>query len=684
MEEQDKKKLEAVKLRMEKLAEELEKHNKAYYIDNAPTVSDEIYDSLFQELARLEKEYPQFKSPVSPTERVGATVQSELKKVTHAVPMLSIHTETDYTAQGAYDFDARVRRELELTPDQTIDYDCELKFDGLAINLRYEDGVLVQAATRGDGYTGEDVTANVKTIKTLPLKVDGFPKIFEVRGEVIMHKEVFRKLNEEQEAVGAKLFANPRNAAAGSLRQLDSALTAKRNLNFYAYGYGEVSEMPADTQSGLLDYLKSKGFPVISNRIVVQTPEQLEAFHLEVARIRHDLPFDIDGVVYKVNSFARQKQLGFVSREPRWAVAHKYPPEEVQTQVLDITVQVGRTGKLTPVARLKPVFVGGTTISNVSLHNEEFLQNMGIKIGDTVVVHRAGDVIPEIVRVIPELRPKDASDFVMPEFCPVCGSHAYKEDGEKDRHCSGGLFCRAQRAQSILHFVSRKAMGIDGIGEKLAEQLIEHDLVTTVADIYRLTVDKLVGLDRMGQKSAEKLVASIEASKKTTLERFLYAISIPEVGEATARNLASHFGALKPLEEASLEQLQEVEDIGPSGAENILHFFAEPANIAVINDLMDRGVVWEEGTGTSGQELPLNGLTFVLTGTLPTLSRDEASDIIRKAGGKVSGSVSKKTSYVLAGESAGSKLAKAEALGVNIIDEPELFKMINQGVKADG
>lgn len=684
MEEQDKKKLEAVKLRMEKLAEELEKHDKAYYIDNAPTVSDEIYDSLFQELARLEKEYPQFKSPVSPTERVGATVQSELKKVTHAVPMLSIHTETDYTAQGAYDFDARVRRELELTPDQTIDYDCELKFDGLAINLRYEDGVLVQAATRGDGYTGEDVTANVKTIKTLPLKVDGFPKIFEVRGEVIMHKEVFRKLNEEQEAVGAKLFANPRNAAAGSLRQLDSALTAKRNLNFYAYGYGEVSEMPADTQSGLLDYLKFKGFPVISNRIVVQTPEQLEAFHLEVARIRHDLPFDIDGVVYKVNSFARQKQLGFVSREPRWAVAHKYPPEEVQTQVLDITVQVGRTGKLTPVARLKPVFVGGTTISNVSLHNEEFLQNMGIKIGDTVVVHRAGDVIPEIVRVIPELRPKDARDFVMPEFCPVCGSHAYKEDGEKDRHCSGGLFCRAQRAQSILHFVSRKAMGIDGIGEKLAEQLIEHDLVTTVADIYRLTVDKLVGLDRMGQKSAEKLVASIEASKKTTLERFLYAISIPEVGEATARNLASHFGALKPLEEASLEQLQEVEDIGPSGAENILHFFAEPANIAVINDLMDRGVVWEEGTGTSGQELPLNGLTFVLTGTLPTLSRDEASDIIRKAGGKVSGSVSKKTSYVLAGESAGSKLAKAEALGVNIIDEPELFKMINQGVKADG
>lgn len=679
MAENKDKDLEAIQLRMQKLADEIEKHNKAYYIDNAPTVSDEVYDSLFQELARLEHEYPQFKSPVSPTQRVGAVVQSELKKVSHAVPMLSIHTETDYTAQGAYDFDARVRRELEFTQDQPIDYDCELKFDGLAINLRYVDGILTEAATRGDGYTGEDVTANVKTIKTIPLKVEGFPKVFEVRGEVIMHKDVFRKLNEEQEAVGAKLFANPRNAAAGSLRQLDSSLTAKRNLNFYAYGYGEVSEMPVQSQSELLDYLASKGFPVARDRTVVRTPEELEAFHQEVARIRHDLPFDIDGVVYKVNSFARQKQLGFVSREPRWAVAHKYPPEEVQTQVLDITVQVGRTGKLTPVARLKPVFVGGTTISNVSLHNEEFLENMGIKIGDTVVVHRAGDVIPEIVKVIPELRPKDAKDFEMPEFCPVCGSHAYKEEGEKDRFCSGGLFCRAQRAQGILHFVSRKAMGIDGIGEKLAEQLIEHNLVVTVADIYRLTVDKLVGLERMGKKSAEKIVESIQASKKTTFERFLYAISIPGVGESTARTLASHFGALKTLEDASLEELLKVEDIGPSGAESILHFFAEPANVAVINDLMTLGVEWPEGTGTSDQELPFSGKTFVLTGTLPTLSRDEASDLIRKAGGKVSGSVSKKTDFVLAGESAGSKLAKAEALGVNIIDETQLFKMLNEG-----
>lgn len=671
--------LDKIRARMEKLAAELEKHNKAYYVDNAPTISDDAYDSMFQELAKLEQEYPQFKSPVSPTQRVGSAVQSELKKVTHAVPMLSIHTETDYTAQGAYDFDARVRRELELEEVGQIEYDCELKFDGLAINLRYEDGVLVRAATRGDGYTGEDVTANVKTIRTLPLKVEGFPKVFEVRGEVIMHKEVFRRLNEEQAANGQKLFANPRNAAAGSLRQLDPALTAKRKLNFYAYGYGEVSEMPVRSQSELLNYLADKGFPVAANRTVVRTPEELEAFHLEVAELRPNLPFDIDGVVYKVNSFDRQKQLGFVSREPRWAVAHKYPPEEVQTQVLDITIQVGRTGKLTPVARLKPVFVGGTTVSNVSLHNEEFMENMGIKIGDTVVVHRAGDVIPEIVRVVPELRTDDARDFVMPQFCPVCGSHAYKEEGEKDRHCSGGLFCRAQRAQGILHFVSRQAMGIDGIGEKLAEQLIERNLVVTVADIYRLTVEKLVGLERMGQKSAEKLVQSIEASKNTTFERFLFAISIPDVGESTARTLAAHFGALKPLEEASVEALLEVEDIGPSTAENILHFFAEPANIAVIDDLISLGVHWEEGKGSSDEELPLSGKTFVLTGTLPTLSRDQASDIIRKAGGKVSGSVSKKTSYVLAGEAAGSKLAKAEALGVNIIDEQGLFKLINQG-----
>ncbi len=675
--------LDQVRQRMEQLTDELEKHNKAYYVDNNPTISDELYDSMFQELSRLEAQYPQFKSLFSPTQRVGAAVQSELSKVRHAVPMLSIYTETDYTAEGAYNFEARMRRELELPEDVSIEYDTELKFDGLAINLRYEDGILVQAATRGDGYTGEDVTANVKTIRTIPLRAEGLPKVFEVRGEVIMHKAVFERLNEEQKALGLKLFANPRNAAAGSLRQLDPALTAKRSLNFYAYGFGEVSEMPVSSQSELLVYLKGKGFPVAPEHGLAHNPEELQAFHSRVAEIRQDLPFDIDGVVYKVNSLDRQKQLGFVSREPRWACAHKYPPEEVQTQVLDITVQVGRTGKLTPVARLKPVFVGGVTVSNVSLNNEEFLEKLGVKIGDTVVVHRAGDVIPEVVRVIPELRPADAKDFVMPEICPVCGSHAYKEEGEKDRHCSGGLFCKAQRVQAILHFVSRTAMGIGGIGEKLAEQLIHADLVKTVADIYKLKKENLLGLERMGEKSAENLLASIEASKHTTLERFIYALGVPEVGEATARTLASHFGALKKIEEASLEQLMEVEDIGPAVAECILHFFAEPVNLEVIGALIEDGVTWEENQGTKDEDLPFKGMTFVLTGSLPTLSRDKASDLIRKFGGKVSGSVSKKTAYVLAGEAAGSKLAKAQELGINIISEEDLFKLINQGDNTD-
>ncbi len=675
--------LDQVRQRMEQLTDELEKHNKAYYVDNNPTISDELYDSMFQELSRLEAQYPQFKSLFSPTQRVGAAVQSELSKVRHAVPMLSIYTETDYTAEGAYNFEARMRRELELPEDVSIEYDTELKFDGLAINLRYEDGILVQAATRGDGYTGEDVTANVKTIRTIPLRAEGLPKVFEVRGEVIMHKAVFERLNEEQKALGLKLFANPRNAAAGSLRQLDPALTAKRSLNFYAYGFGEVSEMPVSSQSELLVYLKGKGFPVAPEHGLAHNPEELQAFHSRVAEIRQDLPFDIDGVVYKVNSFDRQKQLGFVSREPRWACAHKYPPEEVQTQVLDITVQVGRTGKLTPVARLKPVFVGGVTVSNVSLNNEEFLEKLGVKIGDTVVVHRAGDVIPEVVRVIPELRPADAKDFVMPEICPVCGSHAYKEEGEKDRHCSGGPFCKAQRVQAILHFVSRTAMGIGGIGEKLAEQLIHADLVKTVADIYKLKKENLLGLERMGEKSAENLLASIEASKHTTLERFIYALGVPEVGEATARTLASHFGALKKIEEASLEQLMEVEDIGPAVAECILHFFAEPVNLEVIGALIEDGVTWEENQGTKDEDLPFKGMTFVLTGSLPTLSRDKASDLIRKFGGKVSGSVSKKTAYVLAGEAAGSKLAKAQELGINIISEEDLFKLINQGDNTD-
>ncbi len=535
------------------------------------------------------------------------------------------------------------------------------------------------AATRGDGYTGEDVTTNVRTIKTLPLKVEGLPEICEIRGEVILHKKEFERINEEQRKIGGKVFANPRNATAGSLRQLDPSITAKRNLSFYAYGVGEISgELTqfAQTQSALLDKLKALGFPVAGMRTVSFGPAELENFHLRVEQERADLPFEIDGVVYKVNSFAWQKELGYVSREPRWACAHKYPPEEAQTQVMDIEIQVGRTGKLTPVARLKPVFVGGTTISNASLHNEEFLEKMGVKIGDTIVIRRAGDVIPEIVRVVPELRPEDARDFIFPEICPICGSHAYKETGEKDRHCTGGLFCKAQRVQGILHFVGRNAMGIDGIGEKLAEQLVADNLVTTVADIYKLTAEQLMKLERMGEKSATKIIESIEKSKDTTLEKFLFAISIPDVGEAGARTLAAHFGSLQALEDAGLEDLLAVEDVGPSTAEKILHFFAEPVNLKVIDELRVAGVHWTEGQGQSTENQVFTGMTFVLTGTLPTLTRDEASDMIRKAGGKVSGSVSKKTSYVLAGENPGSKLGKAESLGVKIIDQDEFMKML--------
>ena len=679
-EEKKKEEKSAVQIRMEKLADELEKHNYAYYVLDTPTISDELYDSMFQELQRLEAEHPEFKSAASPTERVGGAAKAELTKVTHARPMLSIRTETDYSAQGAVEFNNRICRELEKDEnDASIEYDCELKFDGLAVNIRYEKGVLVTASTRGDGFVGEDVTANVRTIRTLPLKVEGLPDVFEVRGEAIMHRSDFKKLNEEQAAKGEKLFANARNAAAGCLRQLDPKVTARRKLSFYAYGFGEISDMdkvPVSTQAEMLDFLAAKGFPVAKVRDVVKGPAALEAFHKKVAELRDTLDFDIDGVVYKVNSFALQRRLGFVSREPRWACAHKYPPQEAQTRLINIDVQVGRTGKLTPVARLEPVFVGGTTISNVSLHNEDFVKELGIMIGDTVVVHRAGDVIPEIVRVIPEFRPEDAKPFVMPEICPVCGSHAYKEEGEKDRRCTGGLFCEAQQKQAILHFVSRLAMGIDGMGEKLVDQLVAAGLIKTVADIYRLKFDELVKLERFGAKSAENLLAAIAASKETTLARFLYALGIREVGEATARSLSQHFGSLKALEAADHEKLTAVEDIGEVVADSIVHFFAEEANRKVIEELIAEGVHWTEQEAGAKTEGIFKGLTFVLTGTLPSLSRDEAGEMIRAAGGKVSGSVSKKTSYVLAGEAAGSKLEKAQTLGIKIIDEETLRAML--------
>lgn len=674
---------EAAAQEMRSLEADIERWNREYYVDDNPSVSDAIYDQAFRRLQQLEAQYPQLASPASPTLRVGGAARSDMAKVVHRVPMLSIRTETDFSAAGAKAFDDRVRSALGLTDkDPPVEYVAELKFDGLAINLRYENGLLVSAATRGDGITGEDVTANARTIRTIPLRISGpCPKILEVRGEAIMHTADFEALNRRQKQEGGKVFVNARNAAAGCLRQLDPSITAKRRLHFYAYSLGEVSEEQgpfAETQDGLLRRLESMGFPVAHERRICRSPEQLEAFHQHVLEIRKTLPFGIDGVVYKVNSLRLQKLLGFIAREPRWACAHKYPPEEALTRVTAIDVQVGRTGRLTPVARLEPVFVGGATVSNATLHNEDFIRDLGLMIGDTVAVRRAGDVIPEIVRVLPEKRPQDARPFQMPRFCPVCGSAVIRDEEEKDTRCTGGLFCPAQVRLSILHFASRRAMGIDGMGEKLVDALTDLGRVKTPADLYALTEKDLLAVPRMGEKSAANILASIEKSKTTTLGRFIFALGIRHVGEATARDLASHFGTLGRLENATVDDCLEVSDVGEVIAESITGFFAEPRNREVLEKLLAAGVHWPTVSETApAAASEVAGRTFVLTGTLPTLSRDEASDLILAAGGRVSGSVSKKTSYVVAGEAAGSKLEKARALGIPVIDEAELRRMLS-------
>ena len=669
--------LEKTKARMRALEKDLERWNYEYYVLDAPSVPDSEYDKAFRELSDLEKKYPQLKSAASPTERVGGAARSDLAKVKHAVPMLSIHTETDFEAEGARAFDDRVRKGLGLTEaDPEVEYDVELKFDGLAMNLRYEKGVLVSAATRGDGLVGEDVTANVKTIRTVPLQLPtGVPEVLEVRGEVIMHKADFERLNDEQKMEGHKPFVNPRNAAAGCLRQLDPKVTAKRKLSFYAYGLGEVSAPLALTHSGTLDCLQKWGFPVASQRRVVKGWEALAEFHDWVKSIRQTLPFEIDGVVYKVNSLAEQNELGFISREPRWACAHKYPPEEALTVVEDIDVQVGRTGKLTPVARLKPVFVGGVTVSNATLHNEDFIAELGLKIGDTVVVRRAGDVIPEVVRVLPERRTGAEKDFVMPDHCPVCGSETFRDEEEKDTRCTGGLFCPAQRRESLVHFASRLALNIDGLGEKVIDQLLEAGLIQTPADLYRITEEKLLTLERFGKKSAANLVEAIEKSKETTLARFIYALGIRHVGESTARDLAQHFRSLEALMSADADALLKVNDVGEVIAQSIIHFFEEPHNRHVIENLLDLGVHWPTPEASAVNDL-VSGKTFVLTGTLPSMGREEAKALLLAQGAKVASSVSKKTDYVVAGAEAGSKLEKAQALGVAVIDEAKMLEML--------
>ncbi|HEU0187822.1 MAG TPA: NAD-dependent DNA ligase LigA [Gallionellaceae bacterium] len=662
--------------RIDELRKEIERHNHAYYVLDAPTIPDAEYDRLFRELQALEAQHPELLTPDSPTQRVGGKVLEGFAPVRHAVPMLSIRTETDTESSGATNFDTRVKNALGATDE--IEYACELKFDGLAINLRYEHGVLVQAATRGDGETGEDVTQNVRTIHCIPLHLNGcLAPVLEVRGEVYMSRKDFNRYNDKQRAAGLPTLVNPRNGAAGSIRQLDPALAARRPLSFFAYGLGEVKGWPLpDTHSGILDALQRVGLPVCADRAVVRGAEALAAFHRNIAAKRDSLPFDIDGVVYKVNRLDLQAELGFVSREPRWAVAHKFPAEEQLTVLRDIEIQVGRTGKLTPVAKLEPVFVGGTTVSNATLHNEDEIRRKDVHIGDTVIVRRAGDVIPEVVGVLAERRPANARAFVMPTTCPVCGSHVVREEGEADARCTGGLFCAAQRKQAILHFAGRRAMDIEGLGDKLVDQLVDEHIIHSLPDLYRLDVNTLAQLPRMAEKSAQNIVDALEKSKHTTLNRFLFALGIRHAGESTAKDLARHFGSLEAIMQADVERLLQVPDVGPVVAQSIVDFFAEAHNREVVQQLRALGVHWEEHEGASTQAQPLTGQTFVLTGTLASMGRDEAKSRLEALGAKVAGSVSKKTHYVVAGAEAGSKLDKAQELGVPVLDEQGFLQLL--------
>lgn len=666
------------------LRAEIEKHAYQYYVLDAPLIPDDEYDRLFRELQALELAHPELMTADSPTQRVGGKALDAFAPVRHTVPMLSIRTETDTTAQGAFAFDARVRRDLKLTDDDPpVEYVAELKFDGLAISLRYENGVLVCAATRGDGETGEEVTENVRTVGQIPLRLrtPTPPAVLEVRGEIFMKRADFMHFNARAEAAGEKTLVNPRNGAAGSIRQLDSRIAASRPLSFFAYGLGEVQgwQVP-ETHNAMLDALSSLALPVCTARAVLYGPQALADFHHGMGVQRASLPFDIDGVVYKVNTLALQSKLGFVSREPRWAVAHKYPAEEASTTVLSMDVQVGRTGALTPVARLAPVFVGGVTVTNATLHNEDEIRRKDVRIGDTVVVRRAGDVIPEVVRVLFDQRPSQASEFVMPKSCPICASQVVRASDESVARCSGGLYCPAQRKQALIHFASRRAMDIEGLGDKLVEQLVDGGIVRTPADLYKMGVLALINLERMAEKSANNLLAAIEKSKQTTLARFIYALGIRNVGETTAKDLARHFGSLDRILAADEEALMQVHDVGPVVAQSLRQFCAEPHNLEVVEQLRAAGIVWTESEIDHNALLvgegKLAGKVFVLTGTLPTLTRDEAKVRIEAAGAKVSASVSRKTDYVLAGADAGSKLGKALDLGVQVIDESQFFSMI--------
>lgn len=655
------------------LKEELASLDHAYYVLDDPILPDAEYDKLYRELLAIEKDYPDWVTPDSPSQRVSGQASDLFSEVKHVVPMLSLNNALEDKEAEA--FDKRCREGLDL-PE--VEYAAELKFDGLAISLRYENGLLVQAATRGDGYSGEDVTANIRTIKAIPLKLKGqnHPAVLDVRGEVFMSHKDFEALNRAAIEKSEKTFANPRNAAAGSLRQLDPRITAQRTLSFFSYGIGqcEPSSYLPGTHSDLLNLYASWGLPVCEHRAVLKSIDGLMGFYRQIAQLRNQLPYDIDGVVYKVNSRELQEDLGFVSRAPRFAVAHKFPAQEALTTVLGIDVQVGRTGAITPVARLSPVVVGGVTVTNATLHNEDEVCRKDIHIGDTVVVRRAGDVIPEVVSAIKEKRPANAASFVMPTACPICGSHIEKPEDEAVARCSGGLFCPAQRKQALLHFAQRRAMDIEGLGEKIVDQLVDLQIVRTPADLYRLGLMALANLERMGEKSAENLLAAIHQSRKNTLARFIFALGIRHVGESTAKDLAKHFGDIHEVMGAKEEDLLQVNDVGPVVAQSLVSFFSEAHNREVIEQLLAAGIELEVEQSSIHPELV--GKTFVLTGTLPTMSRDQAKALLEKAGAKVAGSVSAKTSYVVAGADAGSKLEKAQELGVTVIDEAQLIAML--------
>ncbi|MBT2990210.1 MAG: DNA ligase (NAD(+)) LigA [gamma proteobacterium symbiont of Ctena orbiculata] len=664
--------------RIESLREEINYHNRQYYVFDDPKISDAAYDRLLRELTQLESAYPQLVTPDSPTQRVGDKPLEGFDEVVHRLPMLSLDNAFDEAEMG--EFERRIRDRLKLDGDEAIRYLAEPKLDGLAVNLRYEQGKLVQAATRGDGSRGEDVTSNVRTIKAIPLSLQGddWPGILEVRGEVFMPHAGFEALNRRARKTGEKGFVNPRNAAAGSLRQLDPRLTAKRPLSFYAYGLGEVVPAPiAEQQSASIRRLQQWGLPISPLHDVVTGVDGCIDYFQRIVQQRDELAYDIDGVVFKVDELELQQQLGFVSRAPRWAIAYKFPAQEETTQVEAIEFQVGRTGAITPVARLAPVFVGGVTVSNATLHNMDEVMRKDVRPGDRVIVRRAGDVIPEVVSVVAEKRQAGARRVSLPTACPVCGSDIIKPEGEAVARCSGGLYCPAQRKQALKHFASRKAMDIEGLGDKLVDQLVEQELVDTPADLFDLTLAQLSALERMAEKSAQNLLQALEKSRSTTLERFLFALGIREVGEATAQSLANQFTSLDAIEEADEESLQETPDVGPIVAAHIHTFFRQPHNREVIGQLLAAGIHWPAVEREPVEDRPLSGKTVVITGTL-SMPRDEIKQILQGLGAKVTGSVSKKTDYLLAGDAAGSKLAKAEKLDIAILDEAALQDLLRQ------